>query len=109
MDYSHKVSEFKNTSKGDILIHELILKNQMHLTLNIHIKEIELMSQGLNLVLTSENEAMSDDKKETLTQATSNVIYVLLYFTSQYIVVLRTAFFSFQQVYRLVRMNNDRI
>ena len=55
----------------------------MHLTLNIHIKQIELIPQGLNLVLTEENEAMKDDTKETSTQATSNEMCVLLCFTSQ--------------------------
>ena len=58
-------------------------KNRMHLSLNIHIKQIELIPQGLNLVLTEKNEAMKDDTKETSTQATSNEIYVLLCFTSQ--------------------------
>ena len=55
----------------------------MHLTLNIHIKQIELIYQGLNLVLAKENEAMKDDKKETSTLATSNEIYALICFTSQ--------------------------
>ena len=55
----------------------------MLLSPNIHIKQIELISQGLNLVLTKENEETKNDKKETSTQATSNEMCVLLCFTSQ--------------------------
>lgn len=55
----------------------------MYLNLNRQIKQLEMLQQGLNLVLTKENEAMKDDKKETSTQATSNEMCVLLCFTSQ--------------------------
>ena len=55
----------------------------MYLNLNRQIKQLEMLQQGLNLVLTKENEATKDDKKETSTQATSNEIYALICFTSQ--------------------------